>query len=431
IKIVNHHVHELFERAIRMENFKLFLALLRIPHVNVSTPQYCALRHAVYQGLVEYVSEVVRVPSADPNLKDRQGHTALMYAIKGQWSQKKALDMVRAILLTGKVNPNLRNPDKETALHFALRREWYDVGEALADAGSHPRIEDNNGDSPLSIATKALNCPHDLFSKMILFTGEIPPEEEEAPEDDAPDPDTTTDDQNDDAPAANTTASPGVSVSSAAPPPPKDDAQPTIRKVDTTVVDTVSNSNGHAQPEPEPVVAAAPEVHEDGNFPSIMGDQAVDETMEKAYLFQPAQDGDPRYRMHRKPVLEALDQLNEILDLTDNGINAEDARRVDPATGMTLWHAAAQHGLFREFLEKMADRGEWPDPGDLMARTESGKTVCILLDESSSLNATLNAALWQKHPRLLATLLSTLGEGRRRAFAGLITRANLMILHGG
>ena len=58
IKIVNSHIHELFERAIKAENFKLFRALLKIPQVLVSSAEYCALRHCATLGLVEYVSEL-------------------------------------------------------------------------------------------------------------------------------------------------------------------------------------------------------------------------------------------------------------------------------------------------------------------------------------------------------------------------------------
>ncbi|HHG85754.1 MAG TPA: hypothetical protein ENJ82_13485, partial [Bacteroidetes bacterium] len=109
IKIVNHHVHELFERAIRTENFKLFLALIKVPRVKVSGNDYCALRHATRKGLPEYVSQMARLKSANPNLQDKQGNTALIYAVAGNWSEKKALDLVQAIMTTAQdLKANLR-----------------------------------------------------------------------------------------------------------------------------------------------------------------------------------------------------------------------------------------------------------------------------------------------------------------------------------
>lgn len=423
IKIVNHHVHELFERAIRTENFKLFLALLKIPHVKTSSRHYCALRHATKQGLVEYVSELGRVPGLKPNLRDKTGNTALLYAVTGRWNQAKALKLVRAILVAPDLNVNVSGSDKRTAFHHAMEKEWFEVGQALFDAGAHPRIEDQNEQTPLGIATtKGGEIPDTLFMAMLNFAG--PPPAEVA---DEADPD-------DDAPAGSieemsTGGKPYDRTVRIQPPTPQVQQQqqvPQVKQVMTTTVDTVSS------PDPKvPDARPAAEVTTDADnvdFDTIMDGQGAPDELTKDFLFTPA-PGDPRYRLHRKAVLEQLEELDQRLKANGQPISREDCSRQDPATGLTLWHVAARHGHFLGLLRMMADRNAWPSDRDLSVRDDEGRSITDYLVFSETLHTALNSPVWQKHPRLLAAVLASLSEENRARFGKMMTKVNLMILH--
>jgi hypothetical protein len=167
IKIVNSHIHELFERAIKAENFKLFISLLKIPKVLVSGPEYCALRHAASLGLVEYVRELARMPTANANIVGRNGDTALLAALKGGWTQKKALDLVRAIMILQPVKVNIRDGEGRTALWHALKKAWFDVANVLMDGGGNPHVEDEEGTAPLTLGITATGLPGDLLTRLL------------------------------------------------------------------------------------------------------------------------------------------------------------------------------------------------------------------------------------------------------------------------
>jgi hypothetical protein len=433
VKIVNHHVHELFERAIRTENFKLFLALIKVPRVRVSGPEYCALRHAVKQGLVEFVSEIVRVPSVNPNLPDRDGYTSLILAVRGKWSEKKASDMVRAILLIGGVKLNLKGTDGMTALHHAMEKEWYEVAEMLVDAGAHPKISDKDGNTALSKAMMA-DCG-DLFTKMLTFDGDPPEEEADEFEED---------DSSQDPASSAMSGSPGGSpgITSVLDPPPA--RMPTVNQIDPQVGHKKPQHDPPAQkmptrqpatqtqPAPEPIKAQARNTPaaDTADLAAVLEEQELDETLTKHYLFESATD-DPRIRLHRRAVVEQLDDIQRILTANNNALQWGDLGRKDPHSGMNFWHVAALEGRFEQVLRMMMQNGGFPDPATLGVLTPDGRGVAAILDENSALQGILHSELWEGRAPHLAAFLSGLPVNRRAAFGSLIARTNLALMHGG
>ena len=427
IKIVNSHVHELFERAIRTENFKLFRAILKIPHVLVSGPEYCALRHATTAGLVEYVSELSRVKSVNANLQDKNGNTALMAAVTGKWTQKKALDLVRAIVYTGKIKTNIKDDDGRTALHYAMTKGWFDVANVLVDAGAHPKVEDSDGQTPLFYALTGQNVPADLFQKMLSYDGEAP--EEEAEKADF----TPLDDDAQALPAQNPFgqsgfqstrhSTPGVQVTQNFPP---DDPTPPIQKTQVVVDDFVKDEPP-LQIDPTAVARNTPEDTE--SFQIVMEGQQIDDTLEKSFLFSPSSDR--RYRLHRKAVTEQIGAILGQLTMTGESMIAADCARLDPTTGLNLWQAAALNGHFLDLLKAMARSKQFPSVADLTSRTEDGRRLADFLEESAQLSQVLNDSVWASQPVLLAHLLASLPERRIRSLSSLVARTNLLILEGG
>ncbi len=436
IKIVNSHIHELFERAIKGENFKLFMALLKIPKVLVSGPEYCALRHAATLGHVEYVRELTRTPSANANITGRNGDTALLAAVKGSWTQKKALDLVRAIMILHPLKANIRDSDGRTALWHALKKAWFEVANVLMDAGSNPQLEDEEGTAPLSMGFTA---PGDLLTRLLSYTG--PTVEEEA---DQASPFTAATDDDDaqltpqmrpnpynqtSLPTTNgnpPTRQVQVDVDQKKVADDEDHNPPLIRKVSTVVQDFTTDE----PPMQVDAAVPAPKAAEDkADFFSVMEGQAIDDTLEKSYLFNSSKDG--RYRIHRKAVLEEINIIMGQLQTTGEALLPADCARRDPASGLNLWQTAAVQGQFLLLLKAMAREKRWPEAADLMTKTEDGRSLVDFLDDNAQLSQVLNDAVWSARPKLLAALMASLPERRLRSMSPLVAKTNLLILNGG
>lgn len=437
IKIVNSHIHELFERSIKMENFKLFRALLKIPKVLVSSAEYCALRHAAGLGLTEYVSELARIDSVNGNLQGKNGDTALLAAVKGNWQQKKALDLVRAILLIPKLRLNIRDAQGRTALHYAMSKKWYEVVSVLMDSGANPKIEDEDENSAVTLAGQQfLEIPGDLFTRILEFKGDS---NEDKPDEAAPtlrsnfdDDDTSSSPRQDpfSQPSVNRQPpqrSPGIQVKSTPVPDDDDDDAnaPLIKKV-TTVVNDFATTD---PPISAPTTAPAVKIPEDNDdLFRVLEGHPVDDTLEKDFLFSPSKNGS--LRIHRKAVLENIADILNQLNTAGEALTPHDCARLDSATGLNLWQSAAVHGYFLTLLNAMARFRRWPETGDLTARTEDGRTLVDFLDEKGQLSAVLNDPVWTQKPRLLAALIATLPEKRIRSLSTLVAKTNLLILHG-
>lgn len=178
LKMVHHYAHELFSQAIQKKDVKLFETVLKIPRVQMSTQDYCAVRHAVNQGMSDFVDKMRHAKAVNPNLPDADGNVALILAVTGAWGQKKAMELTKAVLNLPGIKSNVKGEFGKTALHHALGKRWFEVATVLLDGGANPKIEDNTGSSPLFEALQAPDVPSDLFSRMLGFSGDAPEEEE-------------------------------------------------------------------------------------------------------------------------------------------------------------------------------------------------------------------------------------------------------------
>jgi hypothetical protein len=431
IKIVNSHIHELFERAIKAENFKLFRALLKIPKVLVSSAEYCALRHCATLGLVEYVSELARMSTVNGNLQSKNGDTALLAAVKGNWGQKKALDLVRAIILIPKLRVNIRDAQGRTALHFAMGKEWYEVVNVLMDAGGNPKVEDEDEVSAVTLAGQQfLKIPGDLFNRVLNFQGEA---QEDQPEEASP---TLRSAYDDDSPKRDpfqqaavqqpSMRTPGMQVKTPNPQDDDDDPNPPIiKQVQTVVQDFAANEPPMQVQQNGPVVKAAEDTVD---LFGVMEGQAIDDTLEKDFLFSPSKN--QAWRIHRKAVLESIEDIAAQLNMTGEALTPADCARRDPATGLNLWQSAAVHGQILTLLKTMSRNKRWPEAAELMVRSEDGRNLTDFLEENAQLSAVLNDPVWAAKPKLLAALIASLPERRVRGLGTLVAKTNLLILNG-
>ncbi|KPF61839.1 hypothetical protein IP88_15400 [alpha proteobacterium AAP81b] len=83
---------------------------------------------------------------ANLNLKDREGFTPLMIAVRTGWSEGVRL------MLQLKAQPDLQNRIGDTALALAVQKRDATIARQLLDAGANPDITDNSGASARSQA---------------------------------------------------------------------------------------------------------------------------------------------------------------------------------------------------------------------------------------------------------------------------------------
>jgi hypothetical protein len=384
----------------------------------VSGSEYCALRHAAALGLVEYVSELARIPTVNGNLRGGNGETALIAATKGGWSQKKALDLVRAILLIPRLRLNIRDHQGRTALFHAMGKGWYDVVNLLMDAGANPKVEDEDETSAVTLAGQQIrNIPSDLFQRVLLFAGETIEDHPEvaSPEDGYSPPS--------DPLAEPAIRTPGIRVKT----PPDDSSPSPIVHQAKAVVQDFAMSGPPMQVQPGAPLPKSPEDKDD--LSDVMEGQAIDESLEKDFLFSPGKG--QRWRLHRKAVLAEIESILKQLMTTGDALTPADCARKDPSSGLNLWQCAAVHGMFLELLKAMARSNRWPETADLMVKTEDGRSLTDFLEESAQLSAILNDGVWTARPKLLASLLASLPEWKIRSYASLVAKTNLLILNAG
>jgi len=470
LKIFNHHVHELFERAIAGGNLPLFRALLDVPRIRISGPDYCAIRHATQLGQVEYLRELEGQRNVKPSLRDKMGKTALHHALLGKWNETKGLALVEVLVTFPGIKTNSRDAERKTPLHYAIERNWFKVADILLDHKASPSIEDGNEQTPLSIAMeKFLDIPSELLDRLMNAPPYMDEEEEEEPDDpylgkteeeieqarfnqmnahktwDIKAPDTLVD-RTDPAP-----------LSQSSPIKEKPVTYDDVRAVDPLAVQQAKLPTTHTPtpttPTPEPIKAEPRNAHpnppqekprtfakereplvldESKTFLDIMGVNSEDELPElisRDYLLSPSDDN-ARWRLHRAPVIEKLETLNEILVRKGQGLQPEDFRLSHPSTGSNLWHVAAAVGQFETAFRVLDQQRMWPRPEDFRLETEVGKTITDVLEDTNRLSGVLHSDIWNAHPQLLAALLASLPSERRQQFASLVTKTNLLILHG-
>lgn len=442
IKMVNHYAHELFAKALDGNDNGLLEALLRIPGISVSSGGYCALRHAVKKGLSEFLPQLIQAPHVKANLPEQSGDTAIILAVTGKWSEKKALEMIQHLVKMRGIKVDYRGDNKQTALLHAITKRWYKVAQLLMDQGANPKIYDAAGNSPLSVAMMASDLPSDLFMAMLTYQEEMPVEEAiaqlEAPEVDnsfqpyedpydlvvqtsqmpqqdtpvADDDDTEDDDDQtafgskvqtnhhlDDAPAYIPTTQPAI--------------QPTAQI-------------GHTAPE----TLKEKTVYDENAFLSILGEAdmgALEQVVTRQMLMRSPGNAD-RWPLHKPEVLAGMEEICRILELKGDTITSQHAAEKDPMTGDNLWLAAARNGLFPEVLEALASAKCLPRIDDLLSQDLSGKNALSLIEAHGQLNQVLQSPAWAQEPGRLAKLLASFPKAKRQAYKRLITRTHILML---
>lgn len=485
LKIVNHHISELFDKAVGGENLPLFDALLGIPGVRVSSTAYCALRHATQLGLVEYIKRMEGHPGVNAGIQDKLGFTALLYALVGKWTEAKGLALVNVLAGFNNVRVNARNAERKTALHYAISKRWFEVAERLLEMGAYAQAEDADGQTPTQLSmTMMMEMPDSLFNAILSSANEdddTPVEEEEdrrdpseiEDEEERQDamynqmnshkgaellgPKRNVDPANDPpvqqppTPLRAGPATPPTHAGPAVPPngpgtrdpraiDPLSVQQPSIRHTSVDVNEPPKPKREQPSPvtihetpipQPEPYQYKPIQINDDADFSDIMGTHDLQDLapeLTRDFFLAPS-DGDPRFKLHRRAVLERLEEINRLLGRKGQMFRAEDFRRKDPVTGFNLWHVAAATGHFEAALKALVSQGEWPNPEDFAEKTEVGKSIPDVLEDANKLSGVLHSDVWNQRPMLLATLLAQLPANRRQQFASLITRTNLLILH--
>ena len=117
---------------------------------------------AAYFGHTETVRYIVSFPEVDVNHKDTDGNTALLLA-----ASHGHTETVRYLVNLPEVDVN-QVGDDFTALHWAGQEDYPNMVKVLIDAGADMDAEDENGCSPLLLASKQ-GCLDTV--KMLLKAG--------------------------------------------------------------------------------------------------------------------------------------------------------------------------------------------------------------------------------------------------------------------
>jgi membrane protease YdiL (CAAX protease family) len=110
--------------------------------------KFSTLEMAEFRGHRDMVSFLLE-KGADPNLKDKNGNTVLIYAAEN--------DDLGSIKLLAKKGANLNaiNEKGQTALRIAVESKHPDVVQLLIDLGANVNIADDQGTTPLEFARKS------------------------------------------------------------------------------------------------------------------------------------------------------------------------------------------------------------------------------------------------------------------------------------
>jgi truncated hemoglobin YjbI len=111
------------------------------------------LHFASGAGCLGMVEALLRL-GADPNTRDRGGHTAL-YRVANECGSEAGPEIVRALVSAGADVNACGGVTRTTPLHMAARRGFMGIAQALLDCGAAAEAKDIKGNTPLQ---RALNC---------------------------------------------------------------------------------------------------------------------------------------------------------------------------------------------------------------------------------------------------------------------------------
>lgn len=105
-----------------------------------------ALHIVVKRGDSRYLAFLLAQDGVDPNIRDREGNTPLMYAVRGGY------DGLVPVLLKARANPNLVNNAGDIPLVLAVTARDSGMVRDLLSGGADPDKTDRAGRSPRDIA---------------------------------------------------------------------------------------------------------------------------------------------------------------------------------------------------------------------------------------------------------------------------------------
>jgi truncated hemoglobin YjbI len=117
-------------------------------------------------GCFEVVGLLLRL-GADPDTKDRGGHTPL-YCVANECASDAGPQVARALVSAGADVNACGGITKATPLHMAARRGSVEIARALLDCGAAIEARDRNGTTPLQ---RAINCRRDGVSQLLVERG--------------------------------------------------------------------------------------------------------------------------------------------------------------------------------------------------------------------------------------------------------------------
>jgi len=118
---------------------------------------------AVEKGLTKTL-EFFMKKGANPNVKDKNGDTPLLIAVKLTAARNRKIDIV-AKLIEGKANLNVKDKNGDTPLFIAVKSGRIDMVAKLLEGKANPNVKDKNGDTPLLIAVK--NGRIDIVARLL------------------------------------------------------------------------------------------------------------------------------------------------------------------------------------------------------------------------------------------------------------------------
>ncbi|MGH9319567.1 MAG: TonB family protein [Vicinamibacteria bacterium] len=137
------------------------LALFGFAFVSQSVDWNEQLRHEVREGHYQLAENLLENPEVDPDAQDREGFTALMYAVRSDDPELVVL------LLKAGVDLDRVNQDRETALIIAVRRGNVEAARQLLMAGADLNARDARGRTALDWAEEE---NHTYLSQIIRIS---------------------------------------------------------------------------------------------------------------------------------------------------------------------------------------------------------------------------------------------------------------------
>ena len=107
---------------------------------------------------------LLKIVAADPNVRNNDGQTALMWS--NTWGQGEKGRDTTSVLIAAGADPNIRDNDGNTALMMALARRNTDKARILLEAGADVNIVGKNNKTALMLA-----CTDEIASMMIEAMG--------------------------------------------------------------------------------------------------------------------------------------------------------------------------------------------------------------------------------------------------------------------